>query len=38
VNALLCVGINLSAKQLPADPAARREFIECRLSEHLNEK
>jgi prophage DNA circulation protein len=42
VNALLCVGINLSpeqlSEQLPADPAARREFIECKIGEHLNEK
>lgn len=38
VNALLCVGINLSPEQLPADPAARREFIECRIGEHLNER
>ena len=45
VNALLCIGINLSLKQplagleqLPADPAARREFIECKIGEHLNER
>lgn len=38
VNALLCVGINLSPEQLPTDPAARREFIECRIGEHLNER
>lgn len=38
VKALLCIGINLSAEQLPADPAARREFIECKIGEHLNER
>ena len=38
VNALLCVGINLSPEQLPPDPEARREFIECKIGEHLNER
>jgi hypothetical protein len=38
VDALLCVGINLSPEQLPSDPAARRDFIECKIGEHLNER
>ena len=38
VAALLCVGINLNAEQLPADPDARREAIEWAIARELNAK